>query len=131
MEKHMDSVWDRKDHVKAYEDGMRRAVPLTVGPCKGGQNPPNPSTRRPPAPGGSGVVQVDNAVYTVIGTVLSTDGTSEIKVVQPCANRARAVGFAEGYVSQGDNVQQLNDSLFVAELDGNYLEARIFKGTVK
>mgnify|MGYP007071605979 CR=1 FL=1 len=37
-------------------DGFSRKVaPLTEGRvCKGGQNPPNISTDRPPAPGGSG-----------------------------------------------------------------------------
>jgi hypothetical protein len=47
----------RNGHVypsKAARPYERVVLPITSGVSKGGQNPPNPSTRRPPAPMGSG-----------------------------------------------------------------------------
>jgi hypothetical protein len=47
----------RNGHVYPSRDAVpyaRQALPITEGPSKGGQNPPNPSPRRPPPPMGSG-----------------------------------------------------------------------------
>lgn len=55
-----------REENRKWVDGFNRMiVPVTEGPSKGGQNPPNTSSLRPPAPMGSGQKPDRPKTYTV------------------------------------------------------------------
>lgn len=127
----------KTDYERDQQRFERKIVPITIGPSKGGQNPPNTSTLRPPAPVGSGsniIKHVDKLrmkVFTVIGSSLDADGIRTITLVQPCAGIHSAMGHAEDFVQKGSNPQQLNELYFTSELNGGYLEAHIYEGVIR